>query len=148
MSQEAFTADDIEEGENHPALGPQYFAARRLAEAFMAKFEEEHFKPLIDEFTEKFRDKLWTDVTTSFLSDTESNLHGEIRHLLDGMVQALLTGKDWMLNRFPLAQYYDGHDIRQAIFDQCRDQVTDMRVSDLETEVLRLREQLRFYQER
>jgi hypothetical protein len=53
-----------------------------------------------------------------------------------------------MINRFPLAQYYDGKDIRQAIFDQCRDQLTDARVTDLETEVSRLREQLRFYQER
>jgi acylphosphatase len=140
--------EDITQGESHPALGPQYFVARRMAEDFMAKFQEEHFKPLVDEFAEKFRDKLWSDITASFLSDTESNLHGEIRNVLDGTIQALLTGKGWMINRFPLAQYYDGKDIRQAIFDQCRDQLTDARVTDLETEVSRLREQLRFYQER
>jgi acylphosphatase len=114
----------------------------------MVKFQEEHFKPLVDDFAEKFRDKLWSDITASFLSDTESNLQGEIRNVLDGTIQALLSGKGWMINRFPLAQYYDGKDIRQAIFDQCRDQLTDARVTDLETEVSRLREQLRFYQER
>lgn len=148
MAEEALTHTDLEAGEQYPTLGPQYFAARRIAENFMEKFQEKHFKPLINDFSAKFCDKLWTDITRSFLEDTESNLHSEIRHILDGTIHALLTGKEWMLNRFPLAAYYDGADIRRAIFDQCRDQITDKRVTDLETEVAQLRDQLRFYQER
>lgn len=132
-----FTDEDMECAEQYPALGPQYRHAQRAAERFMAAFEDEHFKPLIGKFAEDFQDKLWSDLTQSLLSDTESNLRYEVQRMVEGTVNALLTGEEWALNFYPLAKamYGEAPKIRAAIFEQCRDQITDLRVADLEKQV-------------
>jgi hypothetical protein len=144
MMATAFTADDIEQGEQYPSLSPEYFAARRVAEAVMTKFEPEHFKPLIDAFADQFRDKLWDDVRDYLINDTEQNIHTQICHMVEGTVRALLTGEQWAMNRYPFCDYRDGPKIRAAIAEHSCDEVAKRRIADLEKEVDRLTDSLRY----
>ena len=137
-----FTVEELAFGEQHPALGPEYEGARNAAEAFMAKFEAEHFKPLVDQFADAFRDKLWSDLSDWLIGDTESNLQSEMRRMIEGTVNALLSGEQWALNRYVMSGYHDGEKIRKAVALHIEEEVAKARITDLEKEVTRLREQL------
>lgn len=145
-----FTPDELAFGEEHPVLGPTYDTARKAAEAFMAVFEAEHFKPLIDKFADDFRDKLWSDVDTFLLSDTESNLHLTLWRMVEGTINALLTGEAWALERYVLAKgrYGDAAKVRKAIVQHCREQIADQRISELEEELAQCRKDLAWARER
>lgn len=141
MSDASFTPEELANGEQHYSLGPAYFAAREIAEKFMAPFEAEHFKPLIDKFARDFQDKLWSDLEASLLSDVESNLQGSLWRMVDGTINALLTGDEWALNRYILAgqRYSDAAKVREAILKHCGEQLTAVRVTELEAQVSELR---------
>lgn len=142
-----FTVEDIKQSDGYQALGPEYFASRRLAEAFISGFEAEQFKPMIDEFTKQFNDKLWTGVADSLVSDTESNLHLEISRIVEGTVRAILSGEKWALNRYVLAAKYDCEKTRAAVSKHIPEELQNARISDLEAEITKLRDDLRFYRE-
>lgn len=131
MTQEltTFTDDDIEIG---PVLGPEYRASNRLAEAMMAKFDVEHLKPLVDKVADEFRDKLWSDVVDWLVSDTEHNVAGAVRYMVEQTVQALLTGKEWAMQRYPYADYTKGEEIRKAVCQHGGDTLLERRIADLE----------------
>ena len=135
----------LDEGAEHPVLGPHYFAARAAAEEFMAKFEAEHFKPLAERFAEEFRDKLWGDIESWMLTDVESNLQGTIWRQIDDSVKALLSGERWALERYALGERYDHEKIRAAVAKQVPEELQNKRIADLEHEVKQLREQLDWY---
>lgn len=138
----AITADDLREAESYGSLGPEYFASRRVVEAFMAKYEAEAFKPLIDKFVEEFRDRLWSDVVDYLLSDTEENLHSAVRRMVRDSVQALLTGEEWAMRRYPFADYSDGEKVRKAVAVHGGDELALARIGDLEKEIASLKQQL------
>lgn len=140
-----FTDEENEFAEGHPSLGADYKRASAIAERFMENFKDEHFKALADDFAEKFRDKLWSDISGWLVSDTECNLQTEIRQTVDGTVNAILTGKPWALNRYPLSQYHNGEDIRKAIFAQHQEAMENLRIAELEKEVERLTQQLEWH---
>lgn len=147
MEDEVFTADDIEKGQD--VLGPEYFAGRRISERFMAQFKDEHFKPLAEEFAKVFRDKLWTDIADWLLVDTESNVHNEIARMVEGTVQAIITGQKWALNRYALAaRYGNGVELRAAIVKHVPAELMDARLRDLEAENAKLREDIRWFRDR
>lgn len=143
-----FTADDIEEAGNHPSLGAEYFAARRVMERFMAGWQEEHLKPLADaickEVTDRIREKVWDDFRDYLLIDTEYNAQGVIRDMVNGTVKALLTGEEWALRRYPLAAEYDAAKVRVAIAEHVGNEVAALRIAALEAEVKRLEERLSY----
>jgi hypothetical protein len=143
-----FEADEIEQGTEMPNLGPAYFAARKSAEKFMAAFEAEHFKPMIDKFAQDFRDAMWSDVTAFFLSDTESNLQGEMWRHADNMVKHILAGEDWAIKKFVLGERYDCEKVRAAVAKQVPTELQDARVADLEAQLARLKSDLDFYRSR
>lgn len=122
------------------SLGPEYFASNRLAEAMIAKFDAEHLKPLVDKVADEFRDKLWSDVTDWLLSDTEQNVAGGVRYMVEQTVQALLSGKEWAMQRYPYADYSKGEEIRAAVAKHGGDTLLARRVADLEAENVRLSE--------
>lgn len=64
----------ITETEGYESLGPNYFAARQIAAAFMEKFQAEHFQPLIDEFSKQFKEKLWEQIQYSLVDDVENGI--------------------------------------------------------------------------
>jgi hypothetical protein len=136
---EFYTAEDLAEGEREPVLSPEYFAARRVAEELMGKFTAEHFKPLIDEFTDQFRDKLWDGVRDYLIADTELNVHSKVGEMVEGTIRALLSGEEWAMRRYPFCDYRDGEKIRKAIAAHSGDEIAQQRIADLEKEVERLK---------
>ncbi|WP_103730220.1 hypothetical protein [Novosphingobium sp. HII-3] len=126
------------------SLGPEYFASNRLAEAMMAKFDAEHLKPLVDKVADEFRDKLWSDVVDYLLADTEQNVAGAIRQMVEQTVQALLTGKEWAMNRYPYADYSKGEEIRAAVAKHGGDTLLARRVADLEAELEKSRQTIEY----
>ncbi len=139
-----FTDEHVKEAEQYDNLGPSYFAAREIARRYMENFASEQFEPLIKEFTDKFRDKLWGDVDTFLISDTESNLQGTIWRMVDEVVRGLLGGKQWMLKRYALGDRYDCDELRAAVAKHIPKELQDARVGDLEAEVAYLKEQLKW----
>lgn len=136
----AFTADEISQGEDYPTLGPAYFAARDIAEKFMAPFEAEHFKPLIEKFADDFRHKLWDDLQTYLLMDVESNLGGSLWRMVDGTINALLTGDQWALDRYVMAatRYGEAPKVRAAILKHAGGHLVTARIAELEARVAEL----------
>jgi hypothetical protein len=147
MSDRIFTDEDFAEAQQYPTtLGPEYFATRRFMERFMAGWEDEHLKPLAtkiaDAAAEAIHEKVWDDFRDYLLSDTEVNAQGAIRKMVHETVLALLSGKQWALDRFPLTQGYDPHEIRKAVAGHIGDQVAAARIADLEAEIARLNDRL------
>jgi hypothetical protein len=134
------------EAESFPTLGPNYFAARTIAERFMEHFAAEHFEPLIKQFSEKFRDELWTYLQSWLIGDTESNLQCEIRYRIDRAVDNLLAGNKQALDQYVFAQY-NHEDVRKAIAAHVPKEIQDARVADLEAQVSELKQSLKYYQE-
>lgn len=143
-----FTGNDISEAERYPSLGPEYFAARRFMEAFMHGWTEEHLKPMADaiskEVSEKIRDKVWDDFRDYILADTEYNAQDAIRRMVHDTVEALLSGKKWALDRFPLTAGYDAAGLRSAVAAHIGDDVAKARIADLEKEISELKERMRY----
>lgn len=134
------------EGGLYTNLGPNYFASQLIAERFVKNFAIEHFEPLVKQFTDKFRDELWTDITSWLLADTESNLAIEIRNRVDRSVDALLGGNPNYIRQYVLGQYND-EEIRKAIAQHIPEELQDQRVLDLEKQVSSLTESLKYARE-
>jgi hypothetical protein len=135
-----------EKAKPYSNLGPNYFAAQTIAERFLKNFAVEHFEPLVKHFTEKFRDELWTDITSWLLADTESNLALEIRNRVDRSVNALLEGNPNYIKQYVMGQYND-EEIRKAIARHIPKELQDLRVLDLEKQVASLTESLKYAQQ-
>lgn len=132
-----FTDEDIAIG---PTLGPEYCASNRLAEAMLEKFSVEHMKPLVDKVADEFRNKLWDDVRDWLLTDTEQNVAGSVRYMVEQTVQALLTGTEWAMERYPYANYAKGEDIRRAVAKHGSEKLLMARIADLEAELAKAKE--------
>lgn len=142
-------AEYEKKAEQYPNLGANYFAARDIAEKFMEKFEAEQFKPLIDKFVDQFRERVWDDFAAFLLSDTEGNLHIQIRQRVDRAIEALLTGNANYIAQFVMPEHSSfGEQIREAVANVIPAELQDQRIKDLESENKRLRESLEFARER
>ena len=143
-----FTAEDFAQADGYPTLGPEYFAARRVMERFMAGWQEEHLKPLADaickEVTDRIREKVWDDFRDYLLMDTETNAQGAIRDMVHRTVEALLSGEKWAMERYPLANNYGAQKVRAAIAEHVGDEIAVRRITELEAEVKRLEERLSY----
>ncbi len=135
-----FTPEEIKDGEKYDNLGPAYMAARASAERFMAAFEAEHFKPLIDKFVSELSDRLWSDVSSFLISDTENNLQSEMWRHADNMVEYVLSGEEWAMKRFVLGERYDCEKIRAKLAAYVPKELQDARIADLEKKVAELQE--------
>lgn len=134
-----------EDAAGYETLGPNYFYGRAVAERFMAAFEAEHFKPLIDKCCKEIGNQLWESVSDHLISDTESNLQGAIWRRVDYAVKALLTGQKWALDQYVMAEKHDdGEKIRKAVAAHIPQEVMSGRIADLEKEVEHLNEQVRW----
>ena len=141
-----FTDEDIEFGEIHPVLGPEYSAARSFMDRFAASFRDEHLQPMSDEIvkiiTDKIREKVWDDFRDYLISDAEQNAAGAIRSMVNDTVKALLSGNRWALERYPLAARYDAEEVRKAIAMHIPDEIAKARIADLEKQVADLKQSL------
>jgi hypothetical protein len=138
--------EHIDEARQYPNLGPAYFAAQAIAERFMTSFQEEQFKPLIDKFAAEFNDRLWSDLQSSLLGDTQSNLRSDMWRMVDQCVTAVLSGERWVMEKYALGSRYDCDKVRETVAKHIPAELQDKRVTDLEEEVKRLREDNEFLQ--
>lgn len=138
-----FTDDDKKIG---PVLGPEYRASNRLAEAMIEKFNAEHLKPLVEKVADEFRDRLWSDVTDWLLTDTEQNIAGAVRYMVEQTVQALMTGEQWAMQRYPYADYSKGEKIRAAVAKHAGATLFTKRIAELEAEVAKRDQTIKYMQ--
>lgn len=143
-----FAQEDLDEGAKYENLGPAYFDARRVAEQFMAKFEAENFKPMIEKLSSDIRDKLWTDLENHLMSDTEMNLQGQVWRIVDNCVYAILGNERWVMDKYALGTRYDCEKVRATIARHIPQEIQNKRIADLEDELKRAKDSIRFYQDR
>lgn len=132
-----FTDEDIAIG---PVLGPEYRASQRFAEGVMKDFQDEHLQPLMKTIADEVQDKLWDVARDWLLQDTETNVHGAVREMVNQTVDALLTGKEWAMQRYPYADYTRGEEIRRAVAKHGADPLLMARIADLEAEIAKQKE--------
>lgn len=144
-----YSTEVTEQAEAHPTLGAEYFAARDAAEQFLAHWQEEHaeklsaeiIKPLVDTIQERvndaFRDYL--------LSDAEQNLQGTMRDMVEKSVRALIGGEKWANVKYIEYPYREGQKVRETLAKLYSDPIKDGRIADLEKEVERLTESLKWH---
>jgi hypothetical protein len=145
----AFTESDIAEGEETPILGPAYFAARRVCEEAISAFEAEHMKPLVEKFKQSVADELWTVVENHLWNDTESNLQGKMWHMVDEIIEGILSDrKPWIVQRYALGKRYDLDQIRKALALSIKDQLGEAFHADLQEENEKLRKEIEYLRKR
>ncbi len=143
-----FTEQDLDQAKGYDVLGPAYFAARRIAEQIMAGVEVEPLKVVATKCADQMRDAVYEYVEDSMRSDLETNLQGHIRKMVERTVFALLTGEEWAMRQYPLSQSYDGAAIRAAVAKHGGEPLLMQRIAELEADVTRLQEDLRWYRSR
>ena len=141
MSALTFTDEDTAIG---PVLGPEYRASQRFAEGVMKGFQDEHLQPLMKIIADEVQDKLWDVARDWLLQDTETNVHGAVRSMVEQTINALLTGKEWAMQRYPYADYSKGEEIRKAVAVHGSDELLMRRIADLETEVAKKEETIQW----
>jgi hypothetical protein len=141
MEDLTFTDHDIAIG---PVLGPEYRASLRWAGALTQKLDPEVIKPIIDKACDELRDAIWTATTDWLVDDSENNSAGAVRYMVEQTVQALLTGKEWAMSRYPYADYSKGEEIRAAVAKHGGEKLLMARIADLEATVAKRDETIRF----
>lgn len=134
------TQAHVESSKGYETLGPAYFAAREIAEKFMAGFEAEHFEPLAKRFSKELYEQINESIQAWLLADTENNLHGSMWRMVDDCVKALLSGERWAIEKYALGPRYEAEKIRAAVAAHIPQELQDARIADLEAEVKKLKE--------
>ena len=142
MTYEVFQPEDFEQAEKHQGLGPAYFSARRMADAALADFTNQHLRGLVKTSVDAFYEKLQEAVENSIISDAERNIQGHIWRTVDDTVKALLSGERWALERYCLGSRYDHDKVRKAIAEHIPDEIAKGRIADLEAEIASLKQSL------
>jgi hypothetical protein len=145
---DTITQADIDESKGHDVLGPAYFASRRIVDAAMEQFMAKELEPLVKASVDQFYMKLQEAVETSLWEDSAWNLQNKMWHMVDEMVRHLLAGERWAIERYALAERYDGEKIRAALAKLIPQEIQALRIADLEAEVMVLRERLEMWQRR
>jgi hypothetical protein len=136
----------FEKGEQNPVLGPAYFSARDAAEKFMAGFEAEQFKPLLEKFvkqmSDQFTEVMWEKFQEWLIDDTQRNIQGAMWRDVDAILIAMLGGEQWILRKYILGERYDCEKVRATLAALIPAEIQEKRIADLEKENKRLRESL------
>ncbi len=140
------TQADIEAATDMQYLGPTYFASKRIVDAALEKLEPDAFKDIAKPFVDAVYEKIQSAVESSILFDAEQNIQGQVQDAIDGAINALLSGDEWALRQYVTHERHNrlAPKIREAVARLLPDHIMAGRVADLEKEVERLNEQLRF----
>ena len=130
----AFTADELSEGQRSAVLGPAYFASRKIVDGFMQGFNAEFYEPLLKKAADDFYERLLDLTHVHLESNLNDNLQGQLWRMVDGTINALLSGEKWALDRYVMAQvrYGDAVKVREAVAKHLTDDLARERISDLE----------------
>lgn len=141
---DALIPQDFEEAGKYGNLGPHYFAARRVVDGAMASFTSEHLDGIAKTATDALYEKLQSVIEDSLWSDAEMNLQGKMWQMVDQIVRGILSGEQWIVDRYVLGSRYECDKVREAVARHFEDDVAKARISDLESEIARLNEQVRW----
>ncbi len=139
-----FTASDLAQGAENLTLGPSYFAARRVMEQSLEGFDTEHVKPVLKKASDELYEMLLEGVQDYLWSNAEWNLQGKMWRMVDQCVLSLLSGEEWAMKKYALGPRYDCEKVRATVAKHVPAELQDARIADLEHELERLREQLKW----
>lgn len=144
-----YSAEIIEQANSSPSsLGAEYFAARNAAQRFLAHWQEEHAEKLAEEIMkpvlDTIRDKVWDAFRDWLLIDAEYNAHQTMARMVEDSVRALIGGEKWANVKYISPEGYRTEKVRETLAKLYSDEIKDGRIADLEREVERLKESLRF----
>lgn len=148
MSDDIITSDDIKTASNMQPLGPHYFSSRRFAEEVMKDVEMKFFDPALKKFSDDIYAAVLEKVGDWLASDSEANVQGHIWRTVDEIVRGVLSGEQWIMDRYALGSKYDCATAREAIARHVPKELQDARISDLEEEIKRLNETIKFLRQR
>ncbi len=148
----SYSDEILADANDYPNLGAEYFAAREASERFLKHWQEEHAKllfdaiakPVLDEVTEK----VWDAFRDFLISDAESNIASQMREMVESSVRALIGGEKWANVKYISPAGYKTEKVRETLAKLYSDEIKDGRIADLEAQVARLTEQLRWARER
>ena len=144
----AYSAEIIEQANEYPRLGAEYFAASEAAERFMAHWKEAHaeqfaeaiMKPVMDLVTER----VWDAFRDYLIADTQSNLQTEMLRMVENSVAALIGGDKWANVKYISPEGYRTEKVRETLAKLYSDEIKDGRIADLEKQVASLEKSLRW----
>lgn len=148
----AYSAEITAEAEKHPNLGGEYFAAREAAERFLKHWQEEHAEQLAEAVINPVIDMLHEKVHEAFrdflFADAEYNVQSAMQRMVEDSVKALIGGDKWANVKYISPQGYRTEKVRETLAKLYSDEIKDGRIRDLEIEIERLNERLRFHENR
>lgn len=126
-------------------LGPEYWAARREAEALVAQVLPQELLNEISSRVAKEVSEAVFESISSYLWDgcLEHNMQLKAHHMVGDVISAILSGNK-ALARTVAIERFDQFGVRKAIAELIPDEVAKARIADLEKEVARLNDQLRW----
>jgi hypothetical protein len=143
-----FSEDHMKKAEDSPSLGPAYFSGREFAERLMSTATGKELDGIAQDLSSKIYATLQSALQDHLINDTESSIQSHIWGSVDEMVRYLLAGEEWAIKRYVLNERYNAEKIRAAIARHIPDDVRNARIADLEAQVEKLRNDLKFYQNR
>lgn len=148
----AYSAEIQAEAEKMPSLGAEYFEARDVVRRFMENWTEEDAQKLADAIVkpalDAVHDKVWDSFRDHLMSDVEYNVQAEMRRMVEDSVRALIGGRKWANVKYISPEGYATEEVRETLAKLYSDEIKDGRIADLEKQVARLKDDLRFYRER
>lgn len=143
-----YSAEVTAEANKHPQLGAEYFDAREAAERFLAHWQTEHAEELASAIVKPVLDivqeKVWDAFRDFLLMDTEQNIQGYMRDMVERSVMALIGGEKWANVKYISPEGYRTEKVRETLAKLYSDEIKDGRIADLEKQVARLEEDLRW----
>ena len=134
--------DDIHGHPGFESLGPAYYSARRMAEKIMAGAEPLPFREVADECLKEIQGRVYDYVENYLIGDLEINIQGHVARMVDDTVQALLTGQQWAMDRYPYHAYSRGEEVRAAVAKHGGERLLMARIADLEKRMEQLKQSL------
>lgn len=145
---EGYSAEIIEQANQHPSLGAEYFAARDAAARFLAHWHEEHAEQLAEEIMkpvlDAVKERVWDAFRDWLLTDTEYNVHLTMARMVEDSVKALIGGDKWANVKYISPEGYRTEKVRETLAKLYSDEIKDGRIADLEKEVEQLKQSLRW----
>lgn len=147
-----YTPEQTEFAERHLSLGAEYADANEAAERFLAHWKEEHAEKLAEEIMkpvmDAVTDKVWDAFRDHILSDTEMNISGYMRDMVEKSVRALIGGQKWANVKYISPEGYQTEEVRKTLAKMYSDEIKDARIADLERELEQVKERLEWERRR
>ena len=137
-----YTEQETKDGEAFRNLGKLYFRSDNISRMIFDKLEKEYFaKDVIKKAADMIYEYINDNLPEWLMYDGERNLSNHIKSAVEAEINDILSGNDSAL------KYVSGYRckaLRYYIVEKYADKLKNERIKDLEDEVSRLREALRY----